>query len=141
MHRAAGGPIRNVFTLANGLRLVAIGWAVYSYQLAGFWAGVGVMFLLWWANNDSKLEAAKELNARRVAANAPELEGLPDAAAMAYVLEAIDIFNANASADAQGRFSAALREQRASWQLTGQSMPPWATLRLLRKVEAAQPVA
>jgi hypothetical protein len=89
--------MRKVLTLANGLRLAAIGLAIYAWGLPGVWAGAGVMFLLWWADNDSKREAAKERELQRVAEHAPELKGMPDGVAMAYVLQAIDTFKENAT--------------------------------------------
>ena len=119
------------------LLVLAAAIAIYAFERSGFWLGAFAMFLLWWADNDRKQTARRMREALLIAEVAPELVGKEFVEASAYTLEEIDRFNAKATPDAKKAFYDALSASLAAWTRCGETMPIWATLPLLRRVETA----
>jgi hypothetical protein len=117
--------------------VVAIGVAAYGLSRESFWLGALAVILLWWADNDRKRSRERDREEQLVAEFAPELKGMSFVEASKYILDAADRFKASATPALRQRFADMLAEHQAEWNKRGQPMPLWASLQLLRTLEAA----
>jgi hypothetical protein len=118
------------------LVVIAVGIVIYAYSLGGFWFGVIAMFLVWWADNDRKQSQERDRERQLIATFAPELNGMSFAEAYKYILDAVDKFKERATPESRQYFADLLAKHQMEWERRGQPMPQWATLELLRKIEA-----
>lgn len=128
-----------VWFLPVVLIVAAGGLFIYGYSRGGSWLGAFAVFLLWWADNESKRLAKKEIDESLIAEKAPEIVGMDFAQAAVYILGEIDKFKMAASAEQATAFASALIQHQLEWRVRGEPMPPWATLALLRQFSADRP--
>ena len=122
------------------LALVALVIAINGYSRDGFWYGAGAMFFVWWFRNAWETRNSNFREERLIAAYAPELVGKDFVAASAYVLAAIDRFNAVATTSYRKAFVIELDKEHELWRRQGKEVTPWATLSVLRRVETQRQI-
>jgi hypothetical protein len=95
----------------------------------------------WWTARKRKIERTKRSGAisddeALIAQHAPELTGMGFVDGGAFILDQIDTFNKTATPEQSLELTARLQASHVSWEEEGLTMPYWANLVVLRRLQA-----
>lgn len=95
----------------------------------------------WWRQRNERAELARESvriseDQDAIAEHAPELVGMDFVEGGAFILREIEAFNATATPDESAELAGRLMGSQRSWAADGLTMPYWANLVVLRRLQA-----